>query len=188
MALPTVSSTPHRAAAHTDSHSNGHGEAHVHITPLWVYLAIGGTLLALTAITVGVAGINFGGGWNLVIAMIVATVKASLVAFYFMHLKYDKKIYTIFFFSAILFLAIFIVFTMFDTLNRGAIYEQKAKEGAAVTDPKMKSFYDRLKQNPTSSRTGGHANKADHNQQGQPAQQGKQVDPASTTVPANKPH
>lgn len=100
---------------------SGHGDHHPHITPLWIYLTIGGTLLFFTAVTVWVSFIDFGGGWNLIIAMLVATTKASLVAFYFMHLKYDNFFYTIILFSTIIFLAVFIVITMFDTLQRGAI-------------------------------------------------------------------
>jgi hypothetical protein len=40
-----------------------------------------------------------------------------------MHLKYDHKIYLVIFVIAVTFLAVFIVFTMFDTLHRDDIYE-----------------------------------------------------------------
>lgn len=95
-------------------------KTHDHITPLRVYLTIATALLILTAITVKISLINLG-GWNLIVAIGVATVKASLVALFFMHLLYDKKIYMIVFGVGVLFLAIFIALTMFDTLERGAV-------------------------------------------------------------------
>ncbi len=96
-----------------------------HVLPLSIYLGIGSILIFLTAGTVYAAGIDFG-AYNLLIAMAIATIKASLVAMYFMHLKYDNKLYLLLFLSAIVFLAIFIVITMFDTLRRGDIYEIKS--------------------------------------------------------------
>lgn len=91
-----------------------------HILPLRIYLGVAGALLALTAITVFVAQTDFG-SWNLVVALLIAATKAILVALFFMHLKYDNRIYSVIFVGAILFLGIFITFTMFDTLNRGGI-------------------------------------------------------------------
>ena len=91
-----------------------------HILPLRIYLGVAGALLLLTAITIMVAREDFG-SWNLVVALLIAATKATLVALFFMHLKYDNRIYSIIFVGAILFLGIFITFTMFDTLNRGEI-------------------------------------------------------------------
>ncbi len=91
-----------------------------HILPLRIYLGVAGALLVLTAITVFAAQTDFG-SWNLVVALLIAAAKAILVALFFMHLKYDNRIYSVIFVGAILFLGIFITFTMFDTLNRGGI-------------------------------------------------------------------
>lgn len=41
-----------------------------------------------------------------------------------MHLKYDNRIYMLVFSGSLLFLGVFIIFTMFDTLRRGDIYEE----------------------------------------------------------------
>jgi cytochrome c oxidase subunit 4 len=81
-------------------------------------------LIVLTAVTVWISHFHFG-AYNLVVAMGVAAIKASLVALFFMHLKYDNKLYMTIFLSAIAFLAIFIVLTMFDNLTRGRIDEEK---------------------------------------------------------------
>ncbi len=97
-----------------------------HILPLNLYLAVGSALLVLTVITVAVAQMDFG-PMNLLIAMGIAVVKATLVAMFFMHLKYDNRIYMLVFVGSLLFLAVFIIFTMFDTLRRGDIYEEIAE-------------------------------------------------------------
>ena len=97
-----------------------------HILPLNLYLAVGSGLLVLTVITVAVAQMDFG-QMNLLIAMGIAVVKATLVAMFFMHLKYDNRIYMLVFVGSLLFLGVFIIFTMFDTLRRGDIYEEIAE-------------------------------------------------------------
>ena len=102
-----------------------HDKSGQHITPLNVYLGIGSILLALTAITITVSFIDLG-GWNVVVALIIASIKGSLVALFFMHLLYDKKIYSVVFSMGLLFLSIFIALTMFDTLRRGDIDLMKA--------------------------------------------------------------
>jgi len=95
------------------------GHVH-HILPLKIYLSVAGALLVLTVITVVVAGYDFG-TFNLFIALFIATVKSTLVALYFMHLKYDNKLYLTLFVMSIVFLAIFIGITMLDTMFRGSI-------------------------------------------------------------------
>lgn len=97
-----------------------------HIVPLKIYLGIGTALFVLTGITVAVSFVQLG-GWNVVVALGLATIKASLVAMIFMHLRYDKKIYLVVVLTAILFLAIFITFTMFDTMARDQLYQIKAE-------------------------------------------------------------
>jgi len=95
------------------------------ILPMQEYLVIGALLLLFTGLTVTIAQFDFG-AWNLVIAMLVAGLKATLVALYFMHLKYDHKFYALVFSMAILFLVMFIIFTMFDTLGRDEINTDKS--------------------------------------------------------------
>ena len=98
-----------------------------HILPLRLYLGVGGALLFLTIVTVWVAQFDLG-AFNMAVAMIIAGVKATLVALFFMHLKYDNKLYMIVFVGALVFLTIFIIFTMFDTENRGDIYRERGME------------------------------------------------------------
>ena len=110
-------------SAHTDS-----SEHHPHIIPLWIYMAVGGTLLLMTVITVASAQVDLGVTGNLILAMAIATFKASLVAMIFMHLLWDNKLYLVLFISSLLFLTIFIVFTLFDTMHRGRL--DPIKDGA----------------------------------------------------------
>lgn len=107
---------------------------HHHILPLKTYLIIGAALLILTVVTVAVAQIDLG-PYNLVVALSIATVKAVLVAFFFMHLLYDNKLYLLIFTSALFFLGVFIIFTLFDTMRRGDLYQDVAvpiKEEAVI--------------------------------------------------------
>ena len=50
------------------------------------YIAIGAILIALTGVTAGVAFINLG-PFNPVVALLIASVKATLVILFFMHVK-----------------------------------------------------------------------------------------------------
>ncbi|MBN1479921.1 hypothetical protein EH223_18515 [candidate division KSB1 bacterium] len=97
-----------------------------HILPIKAYLGVAGALFILTMVTVAVSYINLG-GWNAVVAVSIASFKVSLVALFFMHLKYDNKINLFIFLIGISFVTLFIIFTMFDTLRRADIYEIKAK-------------------------------------------------------------
>ena len=74
-------------------------------------------LFFLTFVTVAVAQFDFG-PFNTFIAMLVASVKATLVLRYFMHLKYDKMEYPVVFFVGILFLFVMFGFSQLDVVTR----------------------------------------------------------------------
>lgn len=82
-----------------------------------VYLKTLILLLILTVITVAAAGIDFG-SINVVIALSIATVKATLVGLYFMHLRYDKPVNAIIAMSGFLFLGLFLMACLSDTVSR----------------------------------------------------------------------
>lgn len=79
---------------------------------LRVYIGVFVALLVLTLITVGISYIHFGHAGNIVIALIIAVIKAGLVAGYFMHLNSEKRaiyrvlIFTVFFFAGLMFLTL----------------------------------------------------------------------------------
>ena len=97
-----------------------------HITPLKTYLIVFLSLLVLTAITVYSAQYDFG-SFNIVLALLIASIKSSLVLLFFMHLYYDNKINLIFILGSVLFLAIFIGITMIDTNQRTILYDIRGK-------------------------------------------------------------
>jgi cytochrome c oxidase subunit 4 len=101
----------------TPPDSSGHADAALaHVVPVQTLLAVFAALMVLTAITVAVSYFNFG-VLNLVVAMAVATVKATLVALYFMHLRYDSGFNAIVFGIGVAFVALFLVVTMLDTIE-----------------------------------------------------------------------
>ena len=101
-------------------------ENHIHITPLKTYLVIYFTLLLMTLITLISVQFDFG-SFNIVIAMIIASFKATLVLLFFMHLLYDNKINLAFLVASVVFLAVFIVITAVDTNYRNTLYDIRAK-------------------------------------------------------------
>jgi cytochrome c oxidase subunit IV len=82
-------------------------------TGLAVYI----TLVLLTAVTVLVSYVNLG-LMNVVVALLIASVKASLVALFFMHLKSEDRLVWGFALVPILFLALIILGTLVDTMLR----------------------------------------------------------------------
>src|SRR5580704_4755749 len=96
------------------------GAVHAHLSSAQFYWAIFGALVFLTFLTVAVSYFDFGSA-NIVIAMIIATAKAGLVATFFMHLRHDKLFNTLTFLAAFLFLAIFILLTYDDIGRRGEV-------------------------------------------------------------------
>jgi cytochrome c oxidase subunit IV len=88
-------------------------ESHHHVSPVWQFTAVFVALLCLTILTylVSFAGL---GSASLPVAMAVATVKASLVIAFFMHLFYEDRVYAFLFLSCFIFVAIFFTFTLFD--------------------------------------------------------------------------
>jgi len=86
-----------------------------HVVPLRVLVAVWATLMVLTVLTVLVTRKDFGGDLNLIMAMLIATIKASLVCLYFMHLRWDKVFHTVVFFSALFLAILFVSITLMDS-------------------------------------------------------------------------
>jgi cytochrome c oxidase subunit 4 len=88
-------------------------EHSTHRVSYGLYILIWFGLLGLTAVTVAVAGIDLG---RLVIitALGIASVKGLLVMNYFMHLRFEDRMFRIFVLVAGVTLTIFIAMTFFD--------------------------------------------------------------------------
>jgi len=96
---------------------HGHEAEHDH-THVFVATLI--ALLILTGITVGASYIDFGSG-NVVIALFIASIKAILVAMFFMHLRYEKAVMGIVAAAGFLFLGIFLMFCFMDVDTRDGL-------------------------------------------------------------------
>ena len=82
------------------------------------YVAIGMSLLALTATTVFAAFVNLG-PFNPVVALLIATIKATLVVLFFMHVKgASEKLTAVVIVSGFFFLAILLSLALADYTTR----------------------------------------------------------------------
>ena len=109
------------------------GEHKPHVLPLKIYAGVWIGLLVLTVVTVKVSYLDFG-VFNLVIAMGIATLKATLVVLFFMHLKYDEPFNVVVFVSSFAFLAVFFMLTLADTMERGQVDPLEADVIVPVPD------------------------------------------------------
>lgn len=74
-------------------------------------------LISLTVATVAVAGIDLG-ELTLAVAMLIAVIKSSFVINYFMHIKFDDKMFKIFFILVLLMIAVTFIITGSDIFFR----------------------------------------------------------------------
>ena len=72
-----------------------------------------------TALTVWAGLTDFPGQLNVIIALTIAVVKATLVVLYFMHVRYSSKLTWVFVCAGIIWLFILFAFTLSDYLTRG---------------------------------------------------------------------
>jgi cytochrome c oxidase subunit IV len=107
----------------SEHHAAPNAHTSHHVSPSSMYWTVWGGLMILTVITVLAYYIPIWlkidlGAANVIIAMAIATTKASLVVLYFMGLKYDKRFLAVAFLSSLIFLALFLGFTLLDINTR----------------------------------------------------------------------
>jgi len=92
-----------------------------HIVSPKIYFAIFAALMLGTGITVWAAFQNFG-KFNIVIALAIATIKATLVVLYFMHARYSPKRTQLVIVCSVFWLAIMLALTLadYDTRPQGS--------------------------------------------------------------------
>ena len=88
-----------------------------HVVPRSTYFMVFGSLLALTALTTGVAFVDLG-PWNTVAALIIACCKATLVVVFFMHLRWSSRLLRMVLPSVLLWLVVLISMTVMDFASR----------------------------------------------------------------------
>lgn len=72
-----------------------HTEKTAHHPTYGTYIMVWIGLVALTSITVTIAGIKLG-SLTLITALTIATIKTLMVTYYFMHVKFDNRVIKIF--------------------------------------------------------------------------------------------
>lgn len=90
-----------------------HDYYHEHSHNYGIYILVWLGLMALTALTVVIAGMNIG-RFTVVTALIIASFKAYLVLTIFMHLRSETKTFLVFVIVALLFLGISFVLLFSD--------------------------------------------------------------------------
>lgn len=81
--------------------------------PVWQLLAVFFALIILTVLTVFQSTLDLG-NMELIMSLFIATIKASLVILFFMHMIHDKPLNAIIFLSSFIFVALFLGFTLMD--------------------------------------------------------------------------
>lgn len=89
-----------------------------HISSAKFLWGIGIALFFLTFVTVAVTWIQIPEPWNVVVAIVIAVVKATIVALFFMNLWWDSKFNVILFVMSVVFFILMIGITLLDTLYR----------------------------------------------------------------------
>lgn len=88
-----------------------------HVASVKQLLIVFIALLGLTALTVWQGTELSLGSWELLVVLLIATAKATLVVLFFMHLLYDKPLNAIAFLVALWFAILFIGLTLGDALT-----------------------------------------------------------------------
>lgn len=88
-----------------------------HIVKPGTYLGIIATLMALTIITVIAATVDLG-KFNIVVALAIATTKATLVVLFFMHAKFSPRRTQLVIVAGVFWLIILLFMTMSDYVSR----------------------------------------------------------------------
>lgn len=123
-------------AADFDDH--GHHEHGHTIVSIWTLRAVFGALIFFTLLTAGAAyleefiayslNIEFPQLVNVVVAMSIAVIKATLVVMIFMQLKYDNPVNGVVLFFTIFAVLLFLLYTLMDLHRRDTIDFYKAGE------------------------------------------------------------
>ena len=105
----------------SNNDSTHHDDQIGHIVPIKFLVLICAILLFMTAVTVWVSRYDFTeiniAEMGIIMALFVATVKATIVGLYFMHLRWDRPFIGFVFVGSILFVVLFIALALTDTME-----------------------------------------------------------------------
>lgn len=91
---------------------------HAHGPSVRIYIAVFLSLMVFTFLTVWVAYVDLG-ALNDVVAMAIASTKATIVILFFMHVKYASRLTWLLVGAGFLFLLILFAFALADYFSRG---------------------------------------------------------------------
>jgi cytochrome c oxidase subunit 4 len=94
-----------------------HFDPSSHLAPISMYVGVWAALMIFTGLTVFAATVELH-VFNIVLALLIATIKGTLVVLFFMHLRYSTKLTMVTVIAAIFFLIILFSLSMTDYLTR----------------------------------------------------------------------
>ena len=97
----------------SESHDHHEHNEIAHVLPWKMLVGVLAVLMFLTVLTTEVRNIDMG-NWNLIVAMIIASVKAALVMAVFMHLRWDKPFNVLAILSSFVFATLFVSLALLD--------------------------------------------------------------------------
>jgi cytochrome c oxidase subunit IV len=95
---------------------------HVHVPKVGILVAVWAALIVLTATTAAVSFLELG-EWNIVVALLIALLKASMVAWIFMGVRYATTLTKLFCVAGLVWLTILILITFSDYSSRTWTYQ-----------------------------------------------------------------
>ena len=92
-----------------------------HVVPVKYYIGVFLALMVLTTLTVVVATYELPGIWNVVVALTIAVIKATLVVLFFMHVRWSSRLTAVFVVAGLFWLVIMVALTLSDYSTRAWI-------------------------------------------------------------------
>lgn len=109
--MAQTTTSEHNHDAHGGHGHHDHGFSHP--MPIWMLLSVFFALLFLTVLTVFQSQFDLGNA-EIWASLTIATIKAALVILFFMHLLWDKPLNAIVILGSLIFVALFLGFTLMD--------------------------------------------------------------------------
>jgi cytochrome c oxidase subunit 4 len=88
------------------------------VVPRRIYYRVYMALLGLLLLTWGLAYLDLGHPWSLIVALTIAIGKALLVVLFFMHVRYGRRLTWVFVGAGIAWMGHILILTMSDYLTR----------------------------------------------------------------------
>ncbi|MBV9938580.1 MAG: cytochrome C oxidase subunit IV family protein [Acidobacteriaceae bacterium] len=98
--------------------------AHVHIPKVNILVGVWASLIVLTVLTTVISHVDLG-AFNIVVALFIALVKASLVVWIFMGVRFTTTLTKLFVVAGLVWLSILILLTFSDYSSRHWTYQAK---------------------------------------------------------------